>query len=165
MSTEIFIDCEFTDLDPSGYLISAAFVANDGEIFYAELSDYPASDCNVFVRDTVLPLLSQTTLSTAEFVQQLTGWLSGLGPDVVLIADSMWDERMLRKAFERVGGDVPASWKFRVAPACFECGQQRQAFDEEMSAFFLRHPEETPHHALSDARAVRSAYRRAVVAM
>lgn len=158
----VFLDCEFTDLDPSGSLVSAAFVTEGGESYYAELSDYQVRNCNEFVKATVLPLLSQSPISTRQFVEQLTEWLNGLGPDVVLVADSSWDERMLRAAFERIGQPVPPTWQFKLAPACFDTGAQRQAFNDETEAFFLRNPGERPHHALSDARAVRSAYRRAV---
>lgn len=36
---KLFLDTEFTDLVPGNKLISIALVAEDGEYFYAELTD------------------------------------------------------------------------------------------------------------------------------
>lgn len=161
MVTLLFFDCEFTALSESALLISAGFVSQSGEQFYAELSDYQEDSCNNFVKTTVLPLLSMRPTSTADFVLSLTVWLNNLGEELLFIADSDWDQKMLTKTFSSVGKTIPTTWRFQKAPDNFTNGTQRCVFNDEMSAFFLRHPDQKPHHALTDARAIRNAYLRA----
>ena len=49
---------EFTALHREAKLISIGLVAEDGRMFYAELSDtYLLKDCGDFAREVVLPLL------------------------------------------------------------------------------------------------------------
>lgn len=158
MSQVIFFDSEFTDLSASASLISAGFVAETGEEFYAELSDFNEGDCNDFVKATVLPMLSQNRIPTDEFVQLLLCWLDKFDGDVVLVADSEWDRKLLNKSFASLGMDMPSGWIFRKVPDYFPTGRQHQIFNDEMAAYFLRHPHEKLHHALSDARAVGRAY-------
>ena len=59
----VYFDTEFTSLDFSltfeMKLISAGFVAENGQEFYFELLDnYQKSDCSGFVIDNVLPHLN-----------------------------------------------------------------------------------------------------------
>lgn len=161
MATQLFFDCEFTDLRDSASLVSAGFITQSGDQFYAELSDYEEDCCNNFVKATVLPLLSLPPISTTDFLSSLTEWLSHLGEDLLFIADSDWDRRILTKTFASVGKTIPENWRFQKTPDNFTNGMQRSLFNDEMAAFFLRHPDQKPHHALTDARAIRNAYLRA----
>lgn len=161
MATLLFFDCEFTDLSGSASLISAGFITQSGDQFYAELSDYEDGACNDFVKATVLPLLSLHPISTLDFVSSLADWLITLGGDFLFVADSEWDQKMLSKTFASVGKTIPDNWRFQKTPDNFTNGMQRSLFNDEMAAFFLRHPDEKPHHALCDARAIRNAYLRA----
>lgn len=161
MVTLLFFDCEFTDLSSSASLISAGFITQSGDPFYAELSDYVADACNDFVKATVLPLLSLLPVSTADFISALTDWLNHLGGDFLFIADSDWDRNILTRTFASIGKTIPDNWRFQKTPDNFTNGMQRRLFDDEMAAFFLRHPDQKPHHALADARAIRDAYLRA----
>lgn len=161
MVTLLFFDCEFTDLSSSASLISAGFITQSGDHFYAELSDYEEDACNDFVKATVLPLLSLAPISTVDFLSSLTDWLSSLGGDFLLIADSDWDQKILTKTFSSVGKTIPDNWRFQKTPDNFTSGMQRSLFNDEMAAFFLRYPDEQAHHALADARAIRNAYLRA----
>lgn len=161
MATLLFFDCEFTGLSGSASLISAGFITESGEQFYAELMEYEEDDCNDFVKATVLPLLSLPPISTTKFLSLLIDWLSDLGGDFLFIADSDWDQRILTKTFVSVGKTIPDNWRFQKTPDNFANGTQRNLFNDEMAAYFLRHPDEKPHHALRDARAIRSAYLRA----
>ncbi|UCV02710.1 3'-5' exoribonuclease [Dechloromonas denitrificans] len=161
MVTLLFYDCEFTDLSDSASLISAGFVTQSGDHFYAELLDFEESDCNEFVKATVLPLLSLPPTSTADFVSSLNDWLSNVGGDFLFIADSDWDQKILTKTFASLGKAIPGNWRFQKTPGNFTNGMQRSLFNDEMAAFFLRHPDEKQHHALADARAIRNAYLRA----
>lgn len=161
MVTCIFFDCEFTDLQDSASLISAGFITQSGIPFYVELSDYTKAACNDFVKATVLPLLSLPPVSTADFLASLTDWLHLQGEDVLLIADSEWDRKILSKTFAAHGRSLPSNWRFQKTPDNFINGLQRSLFNDEMAAYFLRHPDQKQHHALTDARAIREAYLRA----
>ncbi|MGB4064749.1 MAG: hypothetical protein WBK19_13085 [Azonexus sp.] len=161
MVTLLFFDCEFTDLSDSASLISAGFITQSGEQFYAELSDYEEDSCNDFVKTTVLPLLSLPPITTADFLSSLTDWLSNLGDDFLFISDSDWDQKILSKTLASVGKAIPKTWRFQKTPDNFTNGIQRSIFNDEMAAFFLRHPDQKQHHALTDAHAIRNAYLRA----
>lgn len=113
MVTLLFFDCEFTDLSGSASLISAGFITQSGDHFYAELSDYENSACNDFVKATVLPLLSLPPISTADFFSSLTDWLNTLGGDFLFIADSDWDRKILTKTFASIGQAIPEKWHFQ----------------------------------------------------
>jgi hypothetical protein len=161
MITRLFFDCEFTDLTDSATLISAGFITQSGDPFYVELSDYAEDACNDFVKATVLPLLSLPPVSTADFLAALTNWLHRLGEELLFIADSGWDQKILAKTFALRGQSLPSSWHFQKVPDNFLDGVQRCLFNDEMAAYFLRHPDQKQHHALTDARAIREAYLRA----
>lgn len=161
MATLLFFDCEFTDLSSSASLISAGFITQSGDQFYAELSDYEEEACNDFVKATVLPLLSLHPISTLDFVSSLTDWLCNQGRDFLFIADSDWDQKILTKTFASAGKTIPRNWRFQKTPDNFTNGMHRNLFNDEMAAFFLRHPDQKAHHALTDARAIRNAYLRA----
>lgn len=161
MVTRLFFDCEFTDLRDSASLISAGFITQSGDQFYVELSDYAVEACNDFVKATVLPLLSLPPISTAEFLASLTDWLQRWGDDLLFVADSEWDQKILAKTFAARGQPLPANWFFQKTPDNFTSGQQRCLFNDELGAYFLRHPDQQRHHALTDARAIREAYLRA----
>jgi hypothetical protein len=161
MVTLLFFDCEFTDLADSALLISAGFITQAGEPFYAELSGYEADACNDFVKATVLPLLSLRPISTAEFLSTLIDWISHLGEDFLFVADSDWDQKIMTKTFASLGKSIPDNWRFQKTPDNFTNGMQRSLFNDEMAAYFLRHPDQKQHHALTDASAIRNAYLRA----
>lgn len=162
MSQLLFFDCEFTDLNDSARLISAGFITASGDHYYGELAEYDEGDCNDFVKATVLPLLARPSMTADDFVSSLTNWVNDLGQDVLFVADSDWDQRILTATFAAVGKTVPERWHFQKTPDNFTNGVQRDLFNEEMAAFFLRNPEMKQHHALTDACAIRSAYLRAV---
>ena len=51
---KLFLDTEFTGLHQNATLMSLALVAEDGRAFYAEFTDYDASQCDDWVRQHVL---------------------------------------------------------------------------------------------------------------
>ncbi len=62
----IFFDTEFTGLHWEAKQISIGLKAEDGRVFYAELSDtYEIADCGDFVCSTVLPLLEGSVVRIA----------------------------------------------------------------------------------------------------
>lgn len=59
------------------------------------------------------------------------------------------------RALARYGKDARSSYHRTIPPPT------SNLFNDEMAAFFLRHPDQKPHYALTDARAIRNAYLRA----
>ncbi|MCO5232210.1 MAG: 3'-5' exoribonuclease [Chitinophagales bacterium] len=62
---KIFFDTEFTELTQNAKLLSIALVAETGEQFYAECTDYQEKDINEWVRENVINkfTLTKTNLS------------------------------------------------------------------------------------------------------
>lgn len=89
--TKIFFDTEFTGLHQNTTLISIGLVAENGNTFYAEFTDYDKSQVNDWIRDNVIKnlRLDNVTHVTGEFVEVvgdtnkikglLDAWLSDFG--------------------------------------------------------------------------------------
>lgn len=148
--TRIFIDTEFTDLVDM-HLIALAAVSEDGDEYYAEVDDYPIDSCNAFVRESVLPHLSQApgaVMSRERLGASLRKWLDQVRGErelVVLSYDYAGDYALFVEAL----GDAP--WWLRA-------DNIRHRIDEEHRARFFEIARSRQHHALWDARALRAAY-------
>lgn len=93
--TKIFMDCEMTGLHQHTTLISIGLVAESGETFYAELTDYDKSQVNGWLQENVLDNLilqheerrvvdyfgvgkaDSVVGDTATVARWLSTWLSG----------------------------------------------------------------------------------------
>jgi hypothetical protein len=64
----LFLDTEFTELTQYAQLISLGLAAENGDWFYAELTDYDPTSINPWVKENVLTLLTGSALSNAQFV-------------------------------------------------------------------------------------------------
>jgi hypothetical protein len=153
--SRVFIDAEFTDTIDM-HLISLACVAEDGAEFYAEVDDFPDGACNEFVRSTVLPLLghvSGATMSRAQLGTQIMKWLTEVRCSrelVVISYDYFGDWTLLVEALG-------------CTPAWLRPDNIRDRVDESVRNRFFEISQMPRHHALWDARALRSAYRAARV--
>lgn len=90
----LYLDTEFTDLHPEAKLISIALVDENGEYFYAELTDtYRLSQCSSFVKLYVLPFLKNTNKMTfTECALAIGNWIEDRGEESVIVCDSPnWD--------------------------------------------------------------------------
>lgn len=92
----VFFDTEFTSLDGNidWDLISAGFVAEDGQEWYCEITDFSREACSDFVVENVIPQLGRTAveyLTGGEFGRRLVQWLGGFGQDIELISDASCD--------------------------------------------------------------------------
>jgi len=151
MNLNIFIDTEFTNLlNPR--LVSLALVAESGEEFYAELP-YDMKVCSEFVREVVLPLLTNdpsVRLSFEEAFIRLNDWLRLVRPragGLVICYDSPIDWTLFNEVLH---GQLPIWCSPRLVDNCI--GE------------LLRHDFHTrtglpEHHALNDARANCYAFR------
>lgn len=145
---QLFIDTEFTGFkDPK--LISIGAVTQMGEEFYAEV-EYSIDECSDFVRDTVLPLLSQNKIySMSELKNTLSSWIKtvGQGGPILICYDSEYDRRMLSQIF---GNDTPKGIVFRNLGTSY--------FKKlKMYEWHVKN-RQAKHHALHDARAMKFAF-------
>jgi hypothetical protein len=154
----VFLDTEFTDFAKPD-LISLALVAEDGREFYAERTDYPASECSAFVQEIVLPLLGRVpsaACDSAELALRLRAWFHALPEPSIIIFDFETDWHLLAVAMlGRPGKSPPASFatplfldSYAITHPLFEQAQNRTYT-----------PDWPPHHALADARALMAGYR------
>ncbi|MDO8729475.1 MAG: 3'-5' exoribonuclease [bacterium] len=148
----VFIDTEFTDLlDP--ILISIGMVADTGEEFYAEVP-YPDNKCTAFVREAVIPYLGREPnafCSLSEMPRRIQTWLEIIrrkDEDIIVCFDYTADWDLFSQVIQY---RIPSWVKPRL------CGSD---FNELLLyEYFKKNPSEVQHHALSDARANRFAYR------
>lgn len=92
---KLFLDTEFTDLHPAAKLISIALVAEDGEFFYAELTDtYKLEECSDFVKSYVLPFLKGDPyrMNYFECSLKMGNWIEDRGGKCIIASDAPgWD--------------------------------------------------------------------------
>ncbi len=93
----IFFDTEFTELTQRASLLSLGIIADSGEKFYAEFTDFNIDDINDWVKQNVLThfSLEKTDISKPGFIQikdntqnitkSLKKWLSNFGSDKDLL--------------------------------------------------------------------------------
>lgn len=91
----LYLDTEFSDLVPEAKLISIAMVDENGDGFYAELTDtYMVEDCSDFTKENVLPYLlgSQYQMTRIECSLKLGAWIEDHNCHCVLSTDApSWD--------------------------------------------------------------------------
>lgn len=91
----LFLDTEFSKLEPGYKLISIALVDEDENFFYAELTDtYTLADCSDFVKTDVLPLLRGKECRMTEYDCRLAicKWIEERNVECVLCTDApSWD--------------------------------------------------------------------------
>lgn len=147
----IYFDTEFTTLDKRierVKLISAGFVAEDGQELYFELSDsYEEEGCSDFVAEHVLPNLDEKhSMTTLEAVNKLADWIESYNEEVQLCTDApSYDWALLRSVMQK---RLPKN--LRLHPV----NVYSERVDRSMGHYFNDHPEAIRHHALCDARAL-----------
>lgn len=103
---KLFIDTEFTDLVPDNNLISIALVTEDGEYFYAELTDtYERCECSDFVMNFVLPFLKNEAkykMTENECALKIASWIEDRGCELILACDNVsWDLPHLKRLLNK----------------------------------------------------------------
>jgi len=87
----LFLDCEFTTLNPGSKLISIALVDENEEYFYVELSDsYRIRDCSKFVKKNVLLHLlgGEFLMTTSEAIIKMGNWIESRNTECTLVSDA-----------------------------------------------------------------------------
>lgn len=135
-SVTAFLDTEFTTLDiTDNKLISLALVVHGGPEFYVEINDtWTEDECSDFTKEVVLPQLDLATHGKSEVDarEALHEWLNQF-EIVNIISDApLWDWKMLIK----LAGEIDIGK--HIVPKRYEWDGV----------------EDTPHHALLDARMI-----------
>lgn len=154
---ELFLDCEFTQLNQSTKLISLALVSEAGDEFYVELTDtYQVEDCSDFVIENVLPQLDLQAhgVSLAGAQVALETFLDGLDGPLEVCSDAPdWDwDFFCQLAY------VDHTWPRHVANDPTNLIQLFKHLEaDDIGDVTLP---ELPHHALLDARLLSTLYRK-----
>jgi hypothetical protein len=88
---ELFLDCEFIQLNQNTKLISLALVSEGGDEFYVELADtYQPEDCSDFVFENVSPQLNLPSHAVSLVSAQvaLKTFLNGLDDPLEICSDA-----------------------------------------------------------------------------
>jgi hypothetical protein len=155
---KVYVDKEFTSLDFGLVfdmkLISAGFVAEDGQEFYFELIDnYQRSDCSDFVLEAVLPHLNSARhgLPSAQAAFKLKTWLEVFDETVYMASDAP-------------NYDWPLIKDFLLENKCWPENLDGKPLSvggylthERIEKYFEYQPLAIRHHALWDARALAAA--------
>ncbi|MBD8616883.1 3'-5' exoribonuclease [Pseudomonas putida] len=156
MTTKLFLDCEFTQVDQNTKLISLALVSEAGDEFYVELTDtYQVEDCSDFVIENVLPQLDlpEHGKTMAKSQESLLTFLGNLNGNLDICSDApCWH------------------WSFFCQLACVDhrwpsnvinqtTNLPRLFRDLEADDIGDMTIPELPHHAVLDARLLEGLYR------
>ena len=152
---KLFIDTEFTTLDPGNKLISIALVSENSDHFYAELTDtYKRKDCSDFVLNFVLPFLKgnkEYQMTEAECALKMTNWIENHDCEFILACDNIsWDLPHLKKLI-----DLTTVWPDNLSKdEYFKFGVIKDAAERIVleNNFDI-------HNALDDANAMMLAYK------
>ena len=153
----IYVDTEFTDLtDTFGpiRLISVGLVAENGLEMYFELTDnYQEFDCSEFVIENVLPHLdnSKHGCLNAQAVSRLCEWIENFGETVHLATDAPHYDWSLIKELLAVHRVWPNN--LYGEPISVDAS----SINERYEHYFEYQPLAIRHHALWDARALKTA--------
>lgn len=158
----IFIDTEFSDLDPySGEILSIGIVKLNGDELYIEL-DYTGKSSK-WVRKNILKTLKLPKLSKKDAVHAVREFLGDTEPFAVAFVDS-YDVIYLTKLFGV--GNLPFKWMtVDLASILFANGINPVKFQldsDSAKTFYTSLGIDTKkykhHHALDDARLVRDVW-------
>lgn len=151
----VFIDTEFTNHTKPD-LISIGIAAANVNDFYAERTDYQFEDCSPFVLDQVLPLLGRVpgaTCTAPELAYRLRAWFAALPEAATVVYDFETDWQLLQAAFL---GEIPDN----VGPHQLVDHKIFRHSAYKLGEVLIYSKTWPPHHALTDAQALREGYLR-----
>lgn len=143
----VFFDTEFTDFAEDAKLISIGLISEDGQTYYAELTDtYEQEDCSEFVLEHILPKLDggDAYITIRELPIYVHAFIQSFNEPVTLVTDSVpWDWYWIQFLFRD-------TWPHNLKRQPIDIGLLTDDTDQE--------PEENQHHALKDAQAMRDMF-------
>jgi len=182
---KIFFDTEFTGLHKNTTLISIGLVSEDGRQFYAELTDYNAEQCDIWIIDNVLKnLITYYDYDSKEENKEkyipnfhfgnkqniaisLKNWFKQFDY-IELVSDVAHYDFVLFIDLFGTAFDLPEN----VCPSCYDINQdiarkysisQQEAFNKSREDILFQAYKENiikgeKHNALYDAKVIRELY-------
>ena len=176
-TTKVFFDTEFTGLHKGTTLISIGCVADSGETFYAELTDYDKSQLNDWLNENVISGLFLTNkltstgyygsydklrvLGNKDFVQtKLLDWLNQF-EQVEIWSDCLADDWVLFNDIFGTAFDIPKNVYYIPFDICtlFKIKGIDPDINREIFAFDkMTKDSGHKHEALWDATVIQKCY-------
>jgi len=154
MTTRVYLDTEFTKF-ARPQLISLALVAESGQEFYGESTDFVKVQCSAFVVENVLPLLQGGDVagSLDDLRVKLVDWLATLPSPAEIISDFERDIELLLKL---LGISATEMGRCNIAELTVLDGEfvKSESFNSALDDYFAN-VDSRRHHSLVDARALR----------
>lgn len=169
---KIFFDTEFTGLHQNTTLISIGLVSDEGERFYAELTDYDETQCDDWITKNVLDhlLLSGNTelekeLEEDELTTRVIGnrddvrtelliWLDGFGDDIQFVSDVCHYDMVLLCELIADGAMLLPEY---INPFCHDLCQDISR-EQLLTDRGIDLPKGQKHNALYDAEVIKAIY-------
>ena len=150
----VYLDTEFTNF-ARPQLISLGLVAQSGQEFYGESTDFAEDECSDFVLENVLPLLQggEVAASLDDLRVKLFDWLTTLLSPVEIVADFVGDIELLLKLLRISTKDMRHCNITQLTVLDGELVGS-ESFDNALNDYFTS-VDSRRHHALVDARALR----------
>ena len=152
--TRVYLDTEFTKF-ARPQLISVALVAESGQEFYGESTDFVRVQCSDFVVENVLPLLQggEVAASLDELRGKLVDWLAALQSPAEIISDFDGDIELLLQLLRISAKEMDC---YNIAALTVLDGEflRTESFDRALNDYFTN-VDSRRHHALVDARALK----------
>lgn len=159
MTTNIYLDTEFSRLEADAELISVGAITEGGDTFYVELTPLP-TELSEFVQLEVLLFLegASAECQRAEFPARFETWLAQF-PSPRIFVDSQYDVMLLRKTLmgtilwtpgALLVGSINAQIDITPPLPSAEYEHYRAARKAQILADPRR------HHALADAKMLRA---------
>lgn len=167
---KIYFDTEFTGLHRNTSLISIGMVAETGETFYAEFTDYDQSQVNTWIQQNVIDNLlgpDEAIVGTKlEVGEALVEWLEQFD-EIEWVSDVChYDFVLLIDLLAGHALNMPSNWN----PACHDINQdiarflyisELEAFDYSREMLLMDYGLEVDgnkHNALYDAKVIKELY-------
>lgn len=161
---QVFFDTEFTSLHKKNghrHLISIGCVAQNGQEFYAELTDtWDEHLCSIFTLENVLPLMEggDCRMDVDNLAVSLKAWVEGLtDKDVTFRSDSPeHDWPFVQEIFNFAGW--PKNLRQKCGIIYFEESRQKHRYNLGLQSFWKDNIARQ-HHALVDAKSISFAWK------
>lgn len=168
----VFFDTEFTGLHQNTTLISIGLIAENGQTFYAELTDYNKSQIDDWLQENVIDNLFLvgkgvnrtanllTVKGPTEFVKKhLEAWITQLGPVEIWSDCLSYDWVLFNQLFGHAFNIpdnihyIPFDISTYLKLAGYDPDISREKFAGEISS-------DKKHNALHDAKVIKACYER-----
>lgn len=158
-SNVIFVDTEFSDLDPNkGEILSIGLIKMSGASLYLELEHNES--CSAWVEQHIIPMLTERKYSRLDAIHKISRFV-GRGRPYMMSYVNQYDAIYLKKLFGR--RRMPFNWiPIDFASLLFALSIDPNSDLDLAKKLGLDPSNYQKHHALDDARLLRDMYLRII---